>query len=83
MKGVKQEKEIEYCTMTGKRCYSEREANVMLNNAKNGVWIRKNGRNIKVRSKSKQIPKRKYFCEYCGTYHLTHLPYWKEKKEYE
>jgi|WetSurMetagenome_2_1015567.scaffolds.fasta_scaffold128020_3 hypothetical protein len=79
-------KEKRYCPDCGKRCYSEREANSALKAAKRGTSTRMSGKTIVIRSGSKNIPKRKYFCKYCGTYHLTHLPYYKvrrEKKEYE
>jgi hypothetical protein len=74
------EKEKQYCLQCGKRCYSYRDACIALKSAKRGIRY---GENKKV---SKNIPKRKYLCPYCGTYHLTHLPYYKvrrEKKEYE
>lgn len=53
-----------YCKTTGKQCFTEREAGERLNFLKKG-WSR--------RGKKKQVPKRKYWCQECGYYHLTHL----------
>lgn len=61
------------CEMTGKVCYTEREAGVVINNSKRHVhvgchrWIKAD------RGNSKNIPRRKYFCKDCGFYHVTHL----------
>jgi hypothetical protein len=52
------------CEPTGKICYSQREAGIMLNSLKNSRH-RWNNRN-------KIIPLRSYRCEYCNTFHLTH-----------
>lgn len=49
------------CEKTGKICYSRKEANTVRNLAKS--------------SRSKKVPKRVYFCNYCKTYHLTHMKF--------
>jgi len=54
------EYEVIICETTGKRCYSSRTADIMLKSAKNNTRCRKS-----------KIPRRKYYCEYCHTYHLT------------
>jgi hypothetical protein len=53
----------EYCEVTNKICYSQREASNIIASVKR--W-----RSCK---KPKQIPKRSYYCKYCGCYHLTHF----------
>ena len=55
------------CESTGKICYTEREAGEILNMPKR-------------HSHSNEIPKRKYFCEKCGCYHLTHQTFYKSDK---
>ena len=58
------------CAESGKICYSRKEAGIKLNDAK-----RFHG------SRTKQLPKRMYWCEHCGFYHLTHYKtYWKTYK---
>lgn len=59
--------EREYCEVTHKVCYSEKTANGIVNSAK---------RSHK-KQKTKLIPQRSYYCQFCGSYHLTH--YRKEK----
>ena len=54
---MKEDKDYEYCSKTGKRCYSEREAADTIRIAK--------------KHHGKYSPKRKYFCKYCGFWHLT------------
>lgn len=56
------------CMETGKRCYSEREAGHILNSCRHHLKNDSLGRR-------KDIPRRKYWCSYCGHFHLTHLPY--------
>lgn len=63
--------ERHYCC--GKICYSEREANNVLRSCK-----RTTGHAPRRKSANKVIPKRKYYCEFCGMYHLTSRPYYKE-----
>ncbi|MBP5591466.1 hypothetical protein J6Y50_06410 [bacterium] len=47
------------CEIEGKICYTEREANEALKNARHhGI-------------RAKKTPKRKYFCKECGCFHLT------------
>lgn len=48
-----------YCDC-GKRCYSERDANYIINSAKKHR-----------KSHTGKIPKRKYYCKICGYYHTT------------
>ena len=57
----------EFCKVSGKICYSKKRANAVLRFAKF--------------SRSKKIPKRVYYCEYCHTYHLTHSKYGMLKKD--
>ena len=56
----KRDGEKRRCPATGKICYSRREAGSILNYPKRNKF----GRNI---------PKRSFYCEECGTWHLTHL----------
>lgn len=52
------------CIKTGKTCFSKKEA---------GNCIRRfKTRRRKNLSRQKQIPLRSYYCDYCGTYHLSH-----------
>lgn len=69
------EKQIQFCPITNKRCYSSRSADEHLN------WI-KGIHHPKTRSG--KIPKRKYYCEYCKMYHLTSQPHamGKHKRKY-
>lgn len=60
------ERNVMYCSETGKRCYSEREAGSILNSCKRHRTSDHCGRN-------KDLPRRKYWCDSCGSYHLTHL----------
>lgn len=53
----------EYCEVTHKICYSQKEANNIIASVKHWKRCRK----------PKQIPKRAYRCKYCGCYHLTHF----------
>lgn len=56
------------CESTGKICYSKKEAGIALNRAK------KHYHSDDESNASKKIPKRKYYCEKCGHYHLTSQP---------
>ena len=64
------------CEETGKVCYTEREAGEAISNFKRHIhagshhWIKGDYSN------SKNIPRRKYYCQNCGYYHLTHLAYY-------
>lgn len=61
------------CEGTGKVCYTEREAGLVINGCKKHVhagnhhWIKGD------HSNSKNIPRRKYYCKECGFFHVTHL----------
>ena len=61
------------CIFTGKICYTEREAGIVINGCKrhvhmgNGHWAKA------AHGNSKAIPHRKYYCKDCGFYHVTHL----------
>lgn len=59
------------CPTTGKQCLSRRAAGELLNEIKKHK--RTSGR--------KNIPKRKYLCEFCGCYHLTHAADEKSKRK--
>lgn len=49
------------CESSGKRCFTREEAGRIINQKKRNRM-------------GKEIPKRYYFCEECGMWHLTHLP---------
>lgn len=49
------------CSSSGKRCYSSKEADSVLSSVK-----RKHHGN-----RHTKIPKRKYYCDDCDSYHLT------------
>lgn len=59
---------ILYCHLTAKRCYTVREAGRILNS------VKRHKRNS-LFCKSKDLPRRKYYCHDCGYYHLTHMPF--------
>lgn len=65
------EENFERCSSTGKRCYSEKEANIALSCLKKNyvskMYMKKRTR----KSPNGKIPKRKYFCKDCGWWHLT------------
>lgn len=73
---IEQKEEKQYCQFTGKRCYTEREAGATLNNLLKG-------RGMRSAKKKRNIPKRKYYCDKCGFYHLTHFrtPYIKHGRQ--
>lgn len=54
------------CESSGKRCYNERDAGRAINLCRRHRATDHLGR--------KDIPKRKYFCRDCGTWHLTKQP---------
>ena len=56
------------CENEGKICYTKREAGNALNGAK------------KCGCRAKNMPKRSYYCEECGCYHLTHYSFYKSNK---
>lgn len=56
----------ELCPVSGKRCYSEREAGRIVNSCHRH-------RSNDHLDRNKDLPRRKYFCPDCGTWHLTHL----------
>ncbi len=61
------------CTYTGKICYTQREAGMVINDCKRHRIFGRHS--VKVGyGNSKSIPRRKYYCKYCGYYHVTHLP---------
>lgn len=49
-----------FCSSTGKRCYTKKEAQGVIN------WFHKQKWHVR-----KKIPKRCYFCRECGYWHLT------------
>lgn len=53
----------EFCNTTGKVCYSQKEAGIILNDFKR----------FRNRNKRKSIPQRYYKCQFCGYWHLTHF----------
>ncbi len=54
----------EICEVTGKYCFSRKEAGEKISYYKNN--------HLKWRERGENIPKRSYYCKYCGAYHLTH-----------
>lgn len=54
----------ERCQQTVKTCFSRKKANETIAYFKTT--------HFKWSHRGKNIPKRSYYCEYCGTYHLTH-----------
>ena len=52
------------CSTTGKKCFSQRAAAECLRGLK---------KNKKRRKKHSELPKRYYFCKFCGMFHLTHF----------
>lgn len=47
------------CNYTGKQCYTQKAAGIVLRGAKNH------------KQRGSVIPRRSYFCKECGYYHLT------------
>jgi len=62
------------CEVTGKVCYSQRKAGEIINSLKKHRKSDHLGRN-------KNMPKRSYVCKGCGSYHLTHETFIKNKKQ--
>ncbi|GEM_PF-1759328 len=58
------------CFWEGKICYTAREAGFILNAVRHRCNF--NGRRI---CRGKNMPRRKYYCERCQFYHLTHYPF--------
>lgn len=67
-----QNKQI-YC-QTGKACYTEREAGIVINSARRRRYSDKS-------RWRKDIPRRKYYCTECGFYHVTHHAFYQPKKQ--
>lgn len=65
--------EKKFCHKTGKVCYSESEAGFILNRSKTHFKSRHGRKMSKV--KDYKVT-RKYRCEVCGYYHLTHRAYY-------
>ncbi len=61
------------CIFTGKICYTEREAGLVINGCKKHVHMGNNHWAKSAHGNSKAIPRRKYYCKDCGFYHVTHL----------
>ena len=64
-------KTIQYCPVCGKRCYNKREAQTTLNMFHSRTAYTSAGRKHYVKKDMKRIPKRIYYCEDCGYWHLT------------
>lgn len=73
---VNDEKNTRRCY--GKVCYSEHEANNVVNSARRGVRKIIDGHRVSIRHGKQNIPKRKYYCQVCGMFHVTHLSHYKE-----
>lgn len=61
-----------YCFLTRKKCYTEIEAGYAINSLK---------RKYTFSGRKNNIPKRKYFCKFCSSWHLTHYSTNKKKKK--
>lgn len=74
------EENMTICEQTGKICYSEKEAGRAINHSKKHRYRKSHYK--------KKIVKRKYWCEFCNTWHLTSMSYFsrdlqeKYKKSY-
>lgn len=62
------------CIFTGKICYTEREAGIVINGCKRHIYLGQGrcGKSSHGTGSSKAIPRRKYYCKECGFYHVTH-----------
>lgn len=60
------EQDFVRCSETGKRCYSEKEANIAISSAKKHY-----GKGTARKTKTGDIPRRKYYCKNCRSWHLT------------
>lgn len=60
--------DYEYCPVTHKRCYGQKDANNVIAHARNA-------------KNKKQTPQRSYYCRHCGSYHLTHFRRFKKLGE--
>lgn len=49
------------CSFENKKCYTQKEASALINMARKHHYA----------EKAKHIPKRAYYCNKCGFYHLT------------
>lgn len=63
------------CIKTGKTCFSKKDAGNAIRRLKT--------RRKQYFCKQKQIACRSYYCNYCGTYHLTHIRNFNYKKKYK
>ncbi len=61
------------CEITGKICYSKREAGEIKNQRERHL----NGDNL---GRNKTLPRRSYYCKYCGCFHLTHVPFFRKNE---
>ena len=87
------------CIFTGKICYTEREAGIVINGCKRHVYLGqgRSGKSSHGTGSTKAIPRRKYYCKDCGYYHVTHIKnyrtdnqsptkedkFWKEYYQYQ
>lgn len=69
-----QEGESVICSETGKICYTEREAGLVMNKARKHFYAGHMQMHKEHFANSKDIPRRKYYCKACGFYHVTHKP---------
>ncbi len=69
----KDHKEYRICSTSGKRCYSSKEADITISSARKCKY-RKN------RMDCKKIPRRKYYCKDCQSYHLTSTSWTRDRK---
>lgn len=60
------------CNVSGKVCYSEKEAGSVINSCKKHYYSSRQKTHKKTFSK-KSIPQRKYYCKDCNYFHLTHI----------
>lgn len=64
---------VQLCNHSGKRCYSESTANIVLSQFKRHTGKTPKG----------SIPKRKYRCEFCGYWHLTSRTFYGAPKKFK
>ena len=61
------------CQDTGKICYTEREAGIVINGCKKHIYAGNRHWAKAQYGNSKDIPRRKYFCKDCGYFHVSHF----------
>ena len=75
-----QEGESVICVETGKICYTEREAGIIMNKARSHFYEDHMKTRREHFTNSKDIPRRKYYCKNCGYFHVTHMSHYNGDK---